>query len=216
VRWDSDVASGKGIHELIFQKLVKHEADVLIGTQMIAKGLDLPQVTLAGVLNADIGLNLPDFRAGERTFQLTCQIAGRAGRGLAAGRVIFQTYSPDYYAIRAAAKHDYQEFYEKEIEFRRTVAYPPFNQLANLLISHTNNQTCQREAEKVYELITLEKDRRGIPNLRIIGPIPAFIPRIRGHYRWQIVLCGHGLSQFLNEITFPKGLVIDIDPATMI
>ena len=212
LRWDRDVASGRRAHEELLTKFRAHEADVLIGTQMIAKGLDLPQITLAGVISADTGLNLPDFRAGERTFQLLCQVAGRAGRGFTPGRAIIQTYSPEHYAIRAAAKHDYLTFYAQEIDYRRKFGYPPFSQLASLAFSHTNESACLREAERMSRLLAAEKDRRGIPDLRLIGPVPAFVPRVRGHYRWQLVLCGTGLNDFLTDVAFPRGWVVDMDP----
>lgn len=216
LRWDSDVTQSHRIHEEILAKLRARETDVLIGTQMIAKGLDLPQVTLAGVISADIGLNLPDFRAGERTFQLVCQIAGRAGRGLAAGKVIVQTYCPEHYAIKAASRHDYLSFYTQEIEYRRQLGYPPFNELARLVFSHVNVVACQRESEKMHQLLKAEKDRKGITNLRLIGPVPAHVPRIRGHYQWQIVLCGVALSEFLSDISFSQGWTVDVDPVSVI
>ena len=212
LRWDRDVTSGRRAHEELLAKFRAHEADVLIGTQMIAKGLDLPQITLTGVISADTGLNLPDFRAGERTFQLLCQVAGRAGRGFTPGRVIIQTYSPEHYAIRAASKHDYLAFYAQEIDYRHKFGYPPFSQLASLAFSHTNESICLREAERMSRLLAAEKDRRGMPDLRLIGPVPAFVPRVRGHYRWQLVLCGSGLNDFLTDIIFPRGWIVDIDP----
>jgi primosomal protein N' (replication factor Y) len=212
LRWDRDVTSGRRAHEELLTKFRAHEADVLIGTQMIAKGLDLPQITVAGIISADTGLNLPDFRAGERTFQLLCQVAGRAGRGFISGRVIIQTYSPEHYAITSASRHDYLTFYAQEINYRRKFGYPPFSQLANLTFSHTNETACVKEAERMSHLIAAEKDRRGIPDLRLIGPTPAFTPRVRGHYRWQVVLCGTNLDNFLMDVTFPRGWVVDIDP----
>ena len=216
LRWDRDVTSGRRAHEELLTKFRTHEADVLIGTQMIAKGLDLPQITLAGVISADTGLNLPDFRAGERTFQLLCQVAGRAGRGFTPGRVIIQTYSPEHYAIRAASKHDYLTFYAQEIEYRRKFGYPPFSQLANLVFSHTNESSCLREAERMNRLLVAEKERRGIPDLRLIGPVPAFVSRVRGHYRWQLILCGTDLNDFLTDIAFPRGWVVDMDPVGVV
>jgi primosomal protein N' (replication factor Y) len=147
LRWDSDVTTGKHSHEEILGKFRAHQADILIGTQMIAKGLDLPLVTLVGVVSADTALNLPDFRAGERTFQLLSQVAGRAGRGTLGGKVIIQTYTPEHYAIQAAARHDYSSFYEREIDYRRQLRNPPFTRLACLIYSHTNDALCQREAE---------------------------------------------------------------------
>jgi primosomal protein N' (replication factor Y) len=182
----------------------------------VAKGLDLPQVTLAGVISADTGLNLPDFRAGERTFQLLCQVAGRAGRGFVPGRVIIQTYSPEHYAIKAASKHDYLAFYIQEIGYRRRFSYPPFSRLARLTFSHTNEIACHREAQRIRRLLSAEADRRGIPDFRLIGPAPAFVPRIRGHYQWQIILCGIDLADFLDDIALPRGWFVDIDPVGMV
>jgi primosomal protein N' (replication factor Y) (superfamily II helicase) len=216
LRWDRDVTSGRHAHEEILTKVRAHEVDILIGTQMVAKGLDFPQVTLAGVISADTGLNLPDFRAGERTFQLLCQVAGRAGRGFTPGRVIIQTYSPEHYAVQAASRHDYLAFYTQEIDYRRKFGYPPFSRLASLVFSHTNELTCFKEAERMGRLLAIEKDRRGMPYLRLIGPSPAFVPRVRGHYRWQLVLCGVDLDDFLANMVFPKGWVVDIDPVGVV
>ena len=157
-------------------------------------------------------MNLPDFRAGERTFQLLCQVAGRAGRGLSAGQVIIQTYNPNHYAIQAAARHDYKSFYDREINFRRQLREPPFVQLANLTFVHTNDNRCREEAEKMAKHLTEERDARGIPDLSIVGPAPAFIHRLRGRYHWQIILRGSNLSEFLKNIPFPQGWMIDIDP----
>jgi len=212
-RWDSDAAGARGASEQILNRLTRHETDILIGTQVIAKGLDLPKVTVAGVINADTGLNYPDFRSGERTFQLTCQIAGRAGRGMGAGKVIVQTYNPEYYAIKAAAKHDYLSFYHKEIEYRRSLGYPPFNQLANMVFSHSSTAVCSDETQKMLKVLVAEKDRKGVQELRFMGPVPAVVPKVRGKYRWQILLCGSDLSDFLREIEIPRGWLIDIDPA---
>ena len=216
LRWDRDVTSRRQAHGEILAKFRAHEADILIGTQMVAKGLDLPQVTLAGVISADTGLNLPDFRAGERTFQLLCQVAGRAGRGFVAGRVIIQTYNPEHYAVQAASRHDYLAFYGQEIDYRRELGYPPFSHLARLTFSHTNAVTCHKEVERMSQLLITERDRRGIPNLRLIGPVPAFVPRLRGHYRWQIVLCGAAPAELLTDIAFAQGWVVDIDPVDMV
>jgi len=212
LRWDSDVTRGRNSHREILDRFRNHEADILIGTQMVAKGLDLPLVTLVGVINADTGLNLPDFRAGERAFQLICQVAGRAGRGTAPGQVIVQTYSPEHYAVRAAASHDYGSFYEKEISYRRQLRNPPFSQLASLTFTHTNDVACQRETERMQRLIIEERDARGIADLSMVGPAPAFVHRLRGRYRWQIILRGWDLSAFLEQVPFPQGWTVDIDP----
>jgi primosomal protein N' (replication factor Y) len=216
LRWDRDVITRRYAHEELLKNFRDHKADVLIGTQMIAKGLDLPQVTLAGVINADTGLNFPDFRSSERTFQLLCQVAGRAGRGIKAGKVIIQTYSPDNYTIKAAAKHDYLGFYCKEIDYRRRYNYPPFSQLVRLVYSHTNEELCRREAERVYRLILDEKAREGIIGFNIIGPVPTFAFRTRGRYRWQLFLRGPDSSQMLSRLTLPRGWTIDVDPVGIV
>jgi len=213
LRWDRDVITSRYAHEELLKDFRDHKADVLVGTQMIAKGLDLPQVTLAGVINADTGLNLPDFRSGERTFQLLCQVAGRAGRGVKAGKVIIQTYSPDNYIIEAAARHDYPEFYNKEIDYRRRYNYPPFSQLVRLIYSHTDEESCRREAERVHRLIA---ESRRLAAGSLIGPVPAFAFRARGRYRWQLFLRGPDPTQMLSRLTLPQGWTIDIDPVGMV
>jgi primosomal protein N' (replication factor Y) len=212
LRWDRDVITRRYAHEELLKNFRDHKADVLIGTQMIAKGLDLPRVTLAGIINADTGLNFPDFRSSERTFQLLCQVAGRAGRGVKAGKVIIQTYSPDNYTIKAAARHDYLGFYYKEIDYRRRYNYPPFSQLVRLVYSHTDEELCHREAERVYRLILDERAREGMIDFNIIGPVPAFAFRARGRYRWQLFLRGLDSTRMLSRFTLPRGWTIDVDP----
>ncbi len=216
VRWDSDVTTKRGAHEELLGKFRNHEADILIGTQMVAKGLDLPGVTLVGVVNADTGLNLPDFRASERTFQLLCQVAGRAGRGSTAGRVIIQTYCPEHYAVVAASKHDYREFYVQELNYRRQFGYPPFGRLARLIFSHTNESRCCEEARRVARVLKDEVQRVGLSNIRFIGPAPSFIPRARGRYQWQITICGENIPELLSVVALPRGWIVDIDPVSMV
>jgi primosomal protein N' (replication factor Y) len=213
LRWDSDIIRERRIsHQKIFDKFKAGEADILIGTQMIAKGLDLPRVTLVGVVNADVALNIPDFRAGERTFQLLSQVAGRAGRGSAGGKVIIQTYSPLHYAIQTSAKHDYPAFYQKEISYRRSLNNPPFTHLARLVFSHFNNVRCEEETERMKKLLIQERDTRGIPGVDLIGPAPAYIQRLRRRYRWQLIIRAANPSEFIFNIPFPRGWNIDIDP----
>jgi len=212
LRWDSDTARGKDAHREILNRFRAHQADILIGTQMVAKGLDLPLVTLVGVVNADISLNLPDFRAGERTFQLLSQVLGRAGRGTPGGKVIIQTYFPEHYAIQAAAKHDYNLFYEQEIGYRRKLHNPPFSRLARLTYSHTSDILCQRGAERMKKRLSEEISSQGIDSLSLIGPAPAFIHRLRGRFRWHLILRGAEPSTFLSRIPLPPGWVVDIDP----
>ncbi len=162
LRWDRDTTTTKGAHELILQKFSDHQADVLVGTQMIAKGLDLPLVTLVGVISADTSLNLPDFRATERTFQLLTQVAGRAGRGLLGGRAIIQTYTPDQYAIETAAHHDYEGFAARELDFRQLAKYPPYTRLARLLVWDKKADRAQKQAERAAEQIEAILFKRGI------------------------------------------------------
>ncbi|MCK4368302.1 MAG: primosomal protein N' [Dehalococcoidales bacterium] len=216
LRWDTDATRGRHSHDEILGKFRTHQADILIGTQMIAKGLDLPLVTLVGVVSADTGLNLPDFRAGERTFQLLSQVAGRAGRGTRGGKVIIQTYSPEHYAIQAAAEHDYASLYEREIDYRRQLHNPPFTRLARLIYSHTNDALCQREAERMRRGLSQEIESQGIADIELIGPAPAFIHRLRGRFRWQLILRGSELSAFLSPIPFPQGWTVDIDPVGLV
>ncbi len=216
LRWDSDVTHGRSqTHQTIFNKFRAGEADILIGTQMIAKGLDLPAVTLVGVISADIALNLPDFRAGERIFQLLSQVAGRAGRGPAGGKVIIQTYSPEHYAIQSAAKHDYRTFYTKEISYRFELRNPPFSRLTRLTFTHINELYCQEEVKKMKQLLLEKRDALGLGGVSIIGPAPAYIYRLRGSFRWQLVLRAPDPSSFLSGISFSRGWAVDIDPVSI-
>jgi len=212
LRWDSDATRGKHSHQEIMDKFRAHDADILIGTQMIAKGLDLPLVTLVGVASADTSLNLPDFRAGERTFQLLCQVAGRAGRGALGGRVIIQSYCLEHYAIQAVVEHDYISFYQQEIAYRRQLHNPPFSRLVRLVFSHINNTVCQQEAARMKQMLDAEIDSQGIADISLIGPSPAFIHRLRGRYRWQIILRGTEPARFLSPLSIPQGWTIDVDP----
>ena len=212
LRWDSDATHGKHAHKKILETFSHHQADILIGTQMVAKGLDLPQVTLVGVIIADTALNLPDFRAGERTFQLLSQVAGRAGRGPGGGRVIIQSYSPQHYSIKAALKHDYAAFYGQEIKYRRQLGYPPFTKLVRLTFSHTNDDYAAKEAARLKTQLTQETAARGISRMNIIGPAPAFMHRLRGRYRWQLILRGAKPASLLKSVSLPQGWAIDVDP----
>ncbi len=212
LRWDSDTVRKEKAHQEILDRFRSHQADILIGTQMIAKGLHLPMVTLVGIISADLSLNFPDFRAGERTFQLLSQVIGRAGRGDGGGQVIIQTYCPGNYAIQAASKHDYDLFYQQEIAYRRLLQNPPFSRLACLTFSHSSENTCQEEALRMKQFFKEEFDRKGIDNLSLIGPAPAFVHKLRGRFRWQLILRGAHPAACLSEIPLPKGWAIDIDP----
>jgi primosomal protein N' (replication factor Y) len=214
LRWDRDTATGFD-HERFLQAFIDHRADLLVGTQMIAKGLDLPLVTLVGVASADTALNLPDFRAAERTFQLLAQVAGRAGRSHRGGRVIVQTYNPEHYAIQAAARHDYAAFYERELAYRRRLAYPPFSRLIALRFSHANLRRCQAEASRLGRWLASEIHRQGLP-AELIGPAPCFFSRIQGRYRWQIVIRAPEPALLLRDLALPRGWSVDVDPITLL
>jgi primosomal protein N' (replication factor Y) (superfamily II helicase) len=190
LRWDYDTTRTKGSHDIILSHFANQRADILIGTQMIAKGLDLPLVTLVGVILADVGLNLPDLRAAERTFQVLTQVAGRAGRSPLGGQVFLQTFHPDHYVIQAAARHDYQSFYTTELGHRRRLGYPPFSRLVRLEYRHADadkvEETARQLADEIRVWIVQEKRRA----TELIGPVPCFYARWGGLYRWQIVLRG--------------------------
>ncbi len=215
-RWDRDVTGSKGAHEALLERFITHEADILIGTQMIAKGLDLPLVTLVGVISADTALYLPDFRASERTFQLLTQVAGRAGRSILGGQVIIQTYTPHHYCIQAASHHDYIGFYEQELAFRREHGYPPFSRLARLIYVHPNGERCRQEAEKLQRLLRDKIARLGLPGVALIGPAPCFLSRLRAKHRWQIVVRAPDPRALLGDLALPLGWRVDIDPVNML
>ena len=216
LRWDRDMTRDKGAHERIMTEFMNHEADILIGTQMIAKGLDLPLVTVVGVISADTALYLPDFRSGERTFQLLTQVAGRAGRSDLGGRVFIQTYTPDHYAIRAAGRHDFATFFGEEMTFRRAQGYPPYSRLARLLYVHPNEARCRQQSESLYHELQGRIARMGLPETSLIGPAPCFLSRIKGKYRWQLVVRSGDPLALLGDIPAPPGWVIDIDPVHLL
>ncbi len=216
LRWDADTAgTDASAHELFLQRFIDRKADVLIGTQMIAKGLDIPLVTLVGVVSADMGLNIPDFRAGERTFQLLTQVAGRAGRGLLGGRVILQTYQPEHYAIRAAADHDFKGFYEQEIDYRRSLGYPPFRRLARIVFHDESETRAHSLAEEAVRLLRSRIKRLEL-NTEIIGPAPCFFSRVNTIYRWQVLLRGSDPAAALRGIEHQRGWHIDLDPVEVV
>ncbi|MCL7454851.1 MAG: primosomal protein N', partial [Anaerolineae bacterium] len=214
LRWDLDTASGAD-HERFLQAFIDHRADVLVGTQMIAKGLDLPRVTLVGVVSADTALYLPDYRAAERTFQLLMQVAGRAGRSHRGGRVIVQTYNPEHYAIRAAAGHDYGAFFRRELAERQKIGYPPFSRLVALRYSHEDPYQCRAEATRLGRWLAAEV-RRTRTRVEMIGPVPCFFSRVQGRYRWQIVLRGAEPLLLLQDVALPWGWRVDVDPVTLL
>lgn len=226
-RMDVDTTSAKWSHHDILGRVERGEVDILLGTQMIAKGLDFPNVTLVGVVNADVAMNLPDFRASERTFQLLTQVAGRAGRGEKGGEVIVQTSLPNHYAIKAALEHDYVGFAERELEERRTPRYPPHVRLSNILVSGLDEDVTRQEAERAVEYVENIVAANRLP-VTLTGPAPAPIDRIRGRWRWHFLLrtesakaMGIVLKHLQYRYDFKPGatelrLVMDRDPVSLL
>ncbi len=224
LRMDRDTTSRKGAHADILRRFGRGEANVLIGTQMIAKGHDFPNVTLVGVLNADTGLNRPDFRASEATFQLLTQVAGRAGRAEKPGRVLVQTYNPEHVAIVSASRHDYEAFYRHELEKRRQNMYPPFVRLINLTISHEDDEFAHRLAGRLaYQLQERGLGNSGDEELQFVGPAAAPLARLRGQYRYHLLIKGPqiaGLQEALTGALEALGddaaaVTVDVDPLDM-
>lgn len=216
-RWDRDTLRGNVTHETLLRRIQRHEVDIVVGTQMVAKGLDLPDVTAVGVINADTFLHLPDFRSGERTFQMLTQVAGRAGRRAAGAEVVIQSYSPEHYTIQHASRHDYAGFYREEIAFRRYHGYPPFKRLVRLLVRHADEFEAQSLADelagKIEDAVALHPLGAGID---ILGPAPAFASRVRGRYGWQIIVRGDSGPALLATMTIPFGWAVDVDPASLL
>jgi len=213
---DTDAMRPRGSHEATLASFRRGETDVLVGTQMVAKGHDFPRVTLIGVINADTALNLPDFRAAERTFSLLTQVSGRAGRGSAPGRVIVQTSLPDHYAIVAASRHDYEAFYHQELRHRRALQLPPGATLAQITVRSLHEPKAKAAAHTIVEQLQQAKH----PKATVIGPAPSPVYRIRRYYRWQIVVSAHSARALLTRLEPIRSLrrlagaqlVIDIDP----
>jgi primosomal protein N' (replication factor Y) len=221
-RLDRDTVGGKRDFEHILAAFRGGEFDILVGTQMIAKGHDIPNVTLVGVVNADIGLGLPDFRAAERTFQLLTQAAGRAGRGTTPGIVLVQTTNPDHYAIVRAAEQNYEKFYVKECEFRRLMHYPPFGALANVIVRGSTEEEALSRSAALGRLLNPPPE-----GVTVLGPAPASVARLKTEFRYQVILKASSRKR-LNEIISqvrsfadrekwaPTSLMLDIDPMSLL
>jgi primosomal protein N' (replication factor Y) len=223
LRMDLDTTSRKGAHERLLRQFGSGSADILLGTQMVAKGLDFPRVTLVGVVSADTQMLLPDFRASERTFQLLTQVAGRAGRSSLRGEVIIQTLQPSHPALQHVVRHDYTAFYSEEIAAREELAYPPFTRLVLFELKGPEEARVQREAAALASRL---KDA-GV-QAQILGPSPAVIPRIRNQFRWHVLLKNprtgdpsgnrlrtevrRALSSFSESTSRTVTLTIDADP----
>ncbi len=212
VRWDADTAHNPAMHDVILQQFTERHAQVMIGTQMVAKGLDLPLVTLVGVVSADLGLALPDFRAAERTFQLLTQVAGRAGRGVRGGQVILQTYQPGSDAIAAASRHDYAAFYAREIIARRELGYPPFRRMVRVVVRDEREAHARREAERAAQVFRAQIARLKLTDTELIGPAPCFFTRLNKQFRWHLLLRGPDPARALEGIDFEPGWYVDVDP----
>ena len=231
LRMDMDTMRGRGAHEKALTSFRNGEYKILLGTQMIAKGLDFPNVLLVGVISADTSLYHPDFRASERTFHLITQVAGRTGRGERGGRVLVQTYAPDHPAIRAAAGHDYHSFVKGELENRKRVGYPPYTELVRLVVRGEDETKTENFAASLATLLRKNlneiKDKNGTPlPFRLLGPAPAIFPKLRGFWRWHIHVhspFGAAMREAIRntvsqKINKPDGVewIIDVDPIDML
>ena len=227
-RMDRDTTRGRRSHQRILKKVRSGETNILVGTQMIAKGHDFPNVTLVGVICADLSLNLPDFRSSERTFQLLTQVAGRAGRGINPGKVIIQTFNPDHYSVQMAKDQDFAKFYQEEVRFRRELSYPPFSRLINFRIEATSQKKSIKAAEEMGERgRKLLKERPYGKGIEILGPSPAPLVKLKGKHRYQMLVKGeraNPLHRFVEELAeemnkrwIGRGisLSIDIDPISV-
>ena len=214
-RWDSDSARTASDHQRIMDDFIKSEASVLVGTQMVAKGLDIPSVTLVGVISADTGLAVPDFRAGERAFQVLAQVVGRSGRGAWDGRAVIQTFNPDHYAIEAAADQDYKLFYDTEIRLRAAQANPPFTKMIKLMHAAGDPEMASAEAERMAIALLEARESHGETGVEVVGPTPAYPLKIRNMYRWQILLKGAHPERLLELVSTGSLWSVDIDPASL-
>ncbi len=214
LRWDWETTRQKDAHEIILTHFANHQADVLIGTQMLAKGLDLPLVTLVGIVLADVGLNLPDPFAAERTFQVLTQVAGRAGRSARGGRVILQTFAPEHYVIQAAAKHDVDGFHRLELEYRRELGYPPFGRVTRLEVRHRDAAKAESEAKRVLQIIE-EKIKFERRTQTTASATPCFFAKVDGLYRWQILLRGPDPASLLRGLRLDDWR-IEVEPISLL
>jgi primosomal protein N' (replication factor Y) len=219
LRWDWETTREKHSHEMILTHFAAQRADVLIGTQMLAKGLDLPLVTLVGIVLAEVGLYLPDPFAGERVFQVLTQVAGRAGRSERGGTVILQTFDPANQVIQSAARHDVNGFYQYELEQRRRLGYPPFSRLVRLEYRHPDAVTAREQASKLSSKLQEILITGNWKLLTVIGPVPSFFAKIGGYYRWQIILRGPDPVGILKEAAIARLLVdwrVEVDPISLL
>jgi primosomal protein N' (replication factor Y) len=230
MRMDLDTTSRRGAHDRILRKFSEGEIDILLGTQMIAKGLDFSRVTLVGVISADTQMLLPDFRSAERTFQLLTQVSGRAGRSVLSGEVIIQTFQPQHYVLKHVVDHDFKSFFQEEMPYRNELSYPPVSRIVLIECKGKNEQEVERAASHFVQLLRQQKS-----SVSILGPSAAGIPKINMQFRWHIVLkdlkridpSSRTLHRVLREAidgyarsVFGRSksvrLIVDVDPAGMI
>uniref|UniRef100_A0A7C1JUW7 Replication restart protein PriA n=1 Tax=Thermomicrobium roseum TaxID=500 RepID=A0A7C1JUW7_THERO len=216
LRWDQDVVRQGADPRRLLQAVLRREVDVIVGTQMVAKGFDFPAVTVVGIVHADSAIYLPDYRSAERAFQLLTQVAGRAGRHLPRGRVVIQSYTPEHYAIRAASRQDYETFYEEELAFRERHGYPPFRRLVRLLLRHRDEVAGRLAAEEVAERLRAEARRCAAQDIEVLGPTPAFVSRIRGFYQWQLLVRGADGPRVVAGVSLHGGWIVDVDPVSLL
>ncbi|MFH2039347.1 MAG: primosomal protein N' [Chloroflexota bacterium] len=215
LRWDWETTRQKDSHEIILSHFISQRSNVLVGTQMLAKGLDLPKVTLVGIILADVGLNFPDPFAAERGFQVLTQVAGRAGRSSLGGKVILQTFQPEHYAIQAASAHDYAGFYLRELSERKKIGYPPFGRLVRLEYRHLDSRTAETTTESMADYLKKRIDKSGMVETEIVGPVPCFFAKINNLYRWQVILRGPEPASIL-PTRFLEGWRLEIDPPSLL
>jgi primosomal protein N' (replication factor Y) (superfamily II helicase) len=214
LRLDSDAARGPDSYFDIWETFSEQRADILVGTQLVARGLDLPAVTCVGVVDADLPLHFPDYRSAENTFSLVVQVAGRAGRDGRSSRVVVQTSNPDHYALRCAAANDYEGFYAAELPSRKAFSFPPFADLVVVTRTDREDARAAASAREAAEAFATGFLKEGIEGIRVMGPAPAFIHRLRGEYRWQVTLKGDGLERARHLAPHGKGWSYDVDPVT--
>ncbi|HSS94828.1 MAG TPA: primosomal protein N' [Candidatus Dormibacteraeota bacterium] len=214
LRLDSDVARGPDAYFQIWETFSERRADILVGTQLVARGLDLPAVTCVGVVDADLPLHFPDYRSAENTFSLVVQVAGRAGRDGRPSKVVVQTSNPEHYSLQCAATGDYEGFYAAELPSRKAFTFPPFADLAVLTRSDTDDARAAASARESAESIATGLLKDGVEGIRVMGPSPAFIHRLRGEYRWQVTLKGMGIERARHLAPRGRGWSFDIDPVT--
>jgi len=212
VRLDRDVMKTVDAADLVFDQMVSGDADVLVGTQLVAKGLDLPRVTTVGVVNADTSLHFPDYRSSERTFSLLTQVAGRAGRGTRASQVLIQTYNPDHPAIRHAQYHDYRGFYREERAIREQYRFPPYAELILATYGHRDEARAEREAKAAAEHLSATIGVLNLGDIEVLGPSPAFVYRLKDEYHFEVTLKGTDLHRVADGLPRGRGWSLDVDP----